>query len=138
MLEKPEDVKTTFHYGITKPCNIDGGIHDHKRFYYNRICFELLFFVHEDQEQIIFLLVETFTYLSVAESFKKKIRESCNSSCLGKDWCSHDRSKCQKNWMYHAIHFLCKSHTEDKLHSTNLELLVRAEKAFKQSNTFEV
>lgn len=31
-----------------------------------------LFFVHEDQEQIIFLLVETFTYLSVAESFKKK------------------------------------------------------------------
>ena len=45
----------------------------------------LLFFVHEDQEQIIFLLVETFTYLSVAESFKKKIRESCYSSCLGKD-----------------------------------------------------
>ena len=43
LLEKPEDVKTTFHYGITKPCNIDGGIHDHKRFYYNRICFEAAF-----------------------------------------------------------------------------------------------
>ena len=25
LLEKPQDVKTTFHYGITKPCNIDGG-----------------------------------------------------------------------------------------------------------------
>ena len=25
LLEKPEDVKTTFHYSINKPCNIDGG-----------------------------------------------------------------------------------------------------------------
>ena len=71
LLEKPEDVKTTFHYDITNPCNING---ERPPMIINftittEFASRSLFFVYEDQGQIIFLLFETFNCLSVAASF---------------------------------------------------------------------
>ena len=105
------------------------------------------FFAYEDQEQIIELLIETFKHLAVAASIHKEeeakaitLWESMDAFMTGavsKNLKIVDKISKHFDSNLKPYHMLCKSHTVDKLNTSDLKVLSEVETNMKQRNTLE-
>ena len=106
-----------------------------------------VFFAYEDRQQIVDLLVETCHRLSLATSVhlgqeitSKQLWEktvSIMTDSVTKNLQIEDGIAETLNSMHIPNHFLCKSHTFEKIDLTNLVVLKTVEESVGQSETLE-
>ena len=146
---KDKNVKSTLHYDTTTRNTIDSEWPAIILYFSNRDEYVLraLFFAYEDRKQIIELLVEPYSSLSVATSVDKQ--ENITPGLLWERTNAIMTDSVLKNLKiddligeslgsdHRSYHLLCKSHTVEKLDARNLENLATIEKSVKQGELFE-
>ena len=106
-----------------------------------------MFFAYEDRDQIIELLIETFKCAAVATSIYKEeevkaitLRECMDvfmADAVSKNLKIVDKISKHLDLNHKPHHLLCKSHTVEKLDTSNLKVLSEVETNVKQRNTLE-
>ena len=140
LYNKPDDVKTTFHYDTTSRSTIDGEWPALLLIFSNNQRFSLrpIFFSYEDRENITSLIVETYDRLALAASVSLSstvtVRDLWHkTTCLMTDAVSKNLKIGQLiadklETSYVPFHLLCKSQCVEALDHSNLEILGNIEK----------
>ena len=135
IVSKNVDVKSTLQYDTTSRNKIDGE--------WPAIIFKFssgeefvlrpIYFAYEDRQQIVNLLVETYNRLSIAASITESNEvtprqlwentDSIMTDSATKNLKIEDGIAAEFNSTHIPMHLLCKSHTVEKLDSSNLEVL---------------
>ena len=139
LYNKPDDVKTTFHYDTTSS-TIDGEWPALLLIFSNNQRFSLrpIFFSYEDRENITSLIIEIYERLALAASVSLSstvtVRDLWHkTTCLMTDAVSKNLKIGQLiadklEISYVPFHLLCKSYCVEALDRSNLEILGNIEK----------
>ena len=139
IINKSPGVKITLHYDTTSRNNIDGewpslimNFSDGQRFRLRPI-----FFAHEDRDNIVRLIIETYDRLALAATIMStksvsslylwKMTNSIMTDAGSKNLLIEDGVAEKLGTDYKPYHLLCKSHTVEKLNHCNLTVLADIE-----------
>ena len=134
---KKDNVKCTLQYDSTQRSKIDGDrpcliliFSDIQRF-----SLRALFFACEDRENIVRLIVETYTRLALSlsdiEVSAKDLWEKTTAimtNSVSKNLKIEDGVGEQLKWNYEPTHLLCKSHLVETFDRANIDILSQVEK----------
>ena len=134
---KKDNVKCTLQYDSTQRSKIDGDrpcliliFSDIQRF-----SLHALFFACEDRENIVRLIVETYTRLALSlsdiEVSAKDLWEKTTAimtNSVSKNLKIEDGVGEQLKWNYEPTHLLCKSHLVETFDRANIDILSQVEK----------
>ena len=149
ILSKKVDVKGTLQYDTTSRNKIDGEWHAIIFKFPSGEEFVLrpIYFAYEDRQQIVNLLMETYTRLSVPATVSKgnevtprqlwENTDSLMTDSVTKNLKIEDGIAAALKSTHIPMHLLCKSHNVEKLDSGNLEVFRKVEESVKQQQILE-